>query len=509
MTSVRTKLVLAQLLITLLPVFPLYLLVKSFLEQSLEIGLNKRVESALEQATGISKTLYAAYKDETLVLAKEWAASDEIRQLLAGRQPGAATRIQALPPGGFRISLYDSNGRLLFDRAPDSADGWPEPNVTDLREVASTNEAGFLEESEDPQLIRAFAPVQAGSERRGVLLVTRQLDPDFGRAAQQIVDVHQMFKTLGWIRDDLKRSFLLAFFAVYTPFALLSIAVGYFLSRKIASPVVALAEATQQVAGGDWNVRLETRSKDEVGKLVQAFNTMVRTLKEKQDHLVALEKMAVWREIARVLAHEIKNPLTPIQLTVQQMKDKYPGDDPEYARLLAECSGIVNDEIDSLRKLVREFSEFARMPKLNLALGDLNELAREVARMYPTGALQLEIDPELPEVRFDYEQVRRALINLIENALDSIASMESGRVTIATHREGEWVVLAVADNGGGIPADLTDKIFEPYFSTKKSGVGLGLAIVKRIVEEHGGSIFVESSEGKGARFTLRFPAENS
>ena len=253
---------------------------------------------------------------------------------------------------------------------------------------------------------------------------------------------------------------------------------------------------------------MKADSKDEVGDLVHSFNTMITTLKEKQDQVVSLEKMAAWREIARILAHEIKNPLTPIQLTVQHMKDKYEGDDPEYGKLLEECSEIVTDEIESLRTLVREFSEFARMPKLSLSPGDLNELVEEVRKLYPNNNISLELERTLPELHFDHEKMRRVIINLIENGLDSINEKGVGDIQIRTSLEDKMAVIHYSDTGNGIPNEIREKIFEPYFSTKKSGMGLGLAIVKRIIEEHGGSISIESIEGKGTTFKIELPVKN-
>jgi len=212
--------------------------------------------------------------------------------------------------------------------------------------------------------------------------------------------------------------------------------------------------------------------------------------------------MAAWREIARVLAHEIKNPLTPIQLLVQQIQDAYRGDDENYRATLRESSGIINEEIDKLRRLVREFSDFARLPELQPAPAQLNALVLEVTRLYTRRVLKLELDQSLPMAAFDWEAMRRVLLNLIENALQSSPQTE---VTIQTRHAADQVEIIVADTGPGIPAENLPRIFEPYFSTKKSGMGLGLAIVKQIVTEHGGAVTVTSSVGRGTCFQLLLP----
>ncbi|MFQ5824322.1 MAG: PAS domain-containing sensor histidine kinase [bacterium] len=504
MKRIRTKLVIALLLITLLPVFPLYYLVKGLLDRSLEIGFNKNVEMALEQAAGISQDLYAKYKEETLTTAINLAASHWVKTRLK-KQIGLGSMIveKTNLVGVSKIELYDINGNLNYsgNNAPDHE--FPHFYKSTLTRLIEKTEPGFLEIGTDPSHISAFAPIYANGKRLGFLVMTKSLDDKFIRGSQQVVKVHQMFKTLDLVRDDLKWGFLLSFFMVYVPIAALSIGMGYYFSRRITSPLITLAKGTQKVAAGDWNYRMEVTSKDEVGQLVQAFNKMIGALKEKQDQVIALEKMAVWREIARILAHEIKNPLTPIQLTVQQMKDKYPGEDSEYRRLLEECTEIISDEIESLRTLVREFSEFARMPKLNLALGNLNELVEEVCKLYKDIDKPMELELSMPAINFDYEKMRRVLINLLENSFDSIKSKGEGNIFIKTYQQDKTLVLQVTDTGNGISPDLKEKIFEPYFSTKKSGVGLGLAIVKRIVEEHGGKIYLESTEGEGTTFYIK------
>jgi nitrogen fixation/metabolism regulation signal transduction histidine kinase len=510
MKRIRTKLVLSLLVITLLPVFPVYYLVRNLLERSLEIGFNKNVELALEEAAQISRELYEKYKSETLVFAEQLSTSDWVKNLMSN-QSGTVPLIgeKAKLIGKGKIDFFDNKGNLIYSgsNVPDHV--FPKLYQSTLVPLTRERDSKILKISENPGHIFAFAPILNKGNQRGFLVVTRAVDEKFTRRSMHVVKVHQMFKTLNLFQDDLTRGFLQVFFVIYAPIAVLSVAVGYYFSRRITSPLIELAKGTQKVSAGDWHYRMQVTSKDEVGQLVQAFNKMIGDLKEKQDQVIALEKMAVWREIARILAHEIKNPLTPIQLTVQQMKDKYQGDDPEYRRLLEECTEIISDEIESLRTLVREFSEFARMPKLNLAPGNLNELVEEVCKLYKDADIYLELDSSTQEINFDYEKLRRVLINLIENGLDSIKSKGAGDIQIKTNRQEKVFVLQVTDTGSGIPTDLQTKIFEPYFSTKKSGVGLGLAIVKRIVEEHGGKISMESTEGVGTTFSIQLPNPES
>ena len=503
MKNIRTKLVLSLLIIALLPVLPVYYLVKNLLVRSLEVGYNENVERALEHAAEISRELYAKYKTETLEFAIEAAGSDWAKNLMNHQNRVAAHIAQnANKLGRAKIDFFDLRANLLYTGSSDPQHLFPKLYQNNLAPLLEKNDAQILTISDDPGHIFAFAPIEIQGSRRGFLVVTRAVDETFTRGSAQVVKVHQIFKSLNLFEDDLARGFLLSFFAVYVPLAALSIGVGVYFSRKITNPLLLLVGGTKKIAAGNWDYRVPVTSKDEVGELVTAFNNMIATLKEKQEQVIALEKMAVWREIARILAHEIKNPLTPIQLTVQQMKDKYPGDDLEYRRLLEECTEIVTDEIESLRTLVREFSEFARMPKLNPAPGNLNELVQEVSKLYSNSNLKMELDFSLPEFKFDYEKLRRALINLIDNAIDSMKTRTDPLLQIQTQKQADKAILRVTDNGCGVPVDLQAKIFEPYFSTKKTGMGLGLAIVKRIVDEHGGKIALESKVGEGTTFKI-------
>jgi nitrogen fixation/metabolism regulation signal transduction histidine kinase len=337
------------------------------------------------------------------------------------------------------------------------------------------------------------------------LVGERPIDEDLGKRFKAIVEAAQMRQVLDLKEAELQQSLLLAFLVFYAPMLLIGLVTGWFLAHRITAPLAELAAGVQQLTAGKWEHRVAIRSKDEIGQLGSAFNLMVENLRRQQEQVIALEKMAAWREIARVLAHEIKNPLTPIQLMVRQMQDEYRGDDTTYRQTLEEGGRIIDEEIAQLRQLVREFSDFARMPELHPAPGQLNDLATDVARLYPQRSPRLLLDPELPPFHFDWEAMRRVLINLIENAVQASTTAEITLRTSYDSKENQ-ITVAVEDTGPGIPPENLKRIFEPYFSTKKSGIGLGLAIVKRIVEEHGGRITVTSEIGRGSSFICKFPA---
>jgi two-component system nitrogen regulation sensor histidine kinase NtrY len=226
--------------------------------------------------------------------------------------------------------------------------------------------------------------------------------------------------------------------------------------------------------------------------------------------LMKAQKVAAWGEVARKLAHEIKNPLTPIQLSAQRMRKAWLKSDPDFEKVLTECARAIVNEVEALKNLVDEFAQFARLPAARLQPTSLHEVIDQALSLYdglfPSIAIDRREAVDLPELRLDPDQMKRVLINLVDN---SIAAMdERGRIVVATEldRAQGRARLIVADDGPGIPAEDRDQLFVPHFSTKKRGSGLGLAIVSRIVQEHLGTIRVEDNQPQGARFVVELPA---
>ncbi len=225
--------------------------------------------------------------------------------------------------------------------------------------------------------------------------------------------------------------------------------------------------------------------------------------------LERLQRQAAWREVARRIAHEVKNPLTPIKLAAQRLRRRYLERLEGKAEIFDECSQIIIDQVDGLKNLVNEFSHFARLPHLTLALEDLNSLIQETLLLYleaqPRVAIEFQPNPEVPPLLLDREQIKRGLVNLLDNALASIPDTGTITLTLRGEAASEWLELEVADTGTGVSGRDKARIFEPYFSTKRGGTGLGLAIVQSIVEEHQGHIRVEDNLPQGTRFLIALP----
>jgi len=227
--------------------------------------------------------------------------------------------------------------------------------------------------------------------------------------------------------------------------------------------------------------------------------------------LLKAQRLAAWREVAQRIAHEIKNPLTPIQLSAQRLRRRLGDRNPDDRRLLEECTGTIIQEVEGLKHLVDEFSRFARMPALSPKPTELNRLLESVVALYreshPALALKTLFAPDLPTLEIDPDQIKRAALNLVDNAVEAVG--EAGEVTVQTLfiPELKRVQVAVSDNGVGIPPEDKDRLFLPYFSTKTAGTGLGLAIVHQIVTDHGGRIWAEDNAPKGSRFVMELPVD--
>jgi len=251
-------------------------------------------------------------------------------------------------------------------------------------------------------------------------------------------------------------------------------------------------------------------SSDEIGQVGSAFNLMMEDLRDAEERLVIAERIAAWQEIARRLAHEIKNPLTPIQMAMDTLRKTWRKQHPSFGEILEESTATVLEEADRLKRIVSEFSDFARMPKPDVHPADLNEIVAGALTLYQ-GATPVErrLSRPLPLLEVDKGQMTQVLLNLVENARDAIAGKDDGRILVSTRKgdAGDRVELAVEDNGPGVPPELRDRVFTPYFTTKegKGGTGLGLAIVHRIISDHGGRIVVGEAPGGGARMVVELP----
>lgn len=278
----------------------------------------------------------------------------------------------------------------------------------------------------------------------------------------------------------------------------------FLLFNMVSRPLQRLQTATEELSKGNWGIQVNESKFSPLNDLIVSFNQMSFELKSNREKLIQADKEAVWREMARVMAHEIKNPLTPIRLSLERLEHKYLSGGGKFAEVFHNTTSIIHEEIDNLQSLASEFSEFARLPESTLAPYDLNEQLDEIILPYKNEVIiHLKALNNIPQFHADRLQMKQVFVNIIQNAIQS--SGEGCSIQLSTLVVDDLVQIIISDNGDGIPAENMESIFDPYFSTREKGTGLGLAIVKRIVEQHGGTIEVKSKVGTGTTFTLSFP----
>lgn len=282
------------------------------------------------------------------------------------------------------------------------------------------------------------------------------------------------------------------------------------IKKMVVLPINQLIRATQEISLGNLDVRVEHQARDELRSLVDGFNTMVESLKSHEKELAELSQRVAWTEMARKVAHEIKNPLTPIQLSAEHILKVHSDKHPDFERILQESVSYIISEVENLRRIAGEFMTIARENGTIKTRFDLRELIKELLRPFQQTladriVFNLRLSGHDFELLGDRGKIKVALRNILINAIEAIKG--PGRVEVNLKETNEELVVEIKDNGCGIPPEMVERIFEPYFSTKEKGTGLGLAICKRILEEHNGSIRLESQPGKGTRVTITLPRQ--
>jgi two-component system, NtrC family, nitrogen regulation sensor histidine kinase NtrY len=296
---------------------------------------------------------------------------------------------------------------------------------------------------------------------------------------------------------------------------LLGLMLSFWTASRVTRPLRDLASSVREVAMGKWDTRARVSSSDEVGQLARDFNGMTEQLVEQRDRMIQAERVAAWRELARRLAHELKNPLFPLQITIENLQRSRDATPEQFDEVFRESTSTLLAELEHLKTIVGRFSDFAKMPAPQLEPVDVNQLARQVMQLFeaqlqapggPPIETKLQVASDAGEVPADPDQLRRALRNLVLNALDAMP--QGGTLTIRTARHENKVAVEVSDTGEGLTPEECDRLFTPYYTTKQHGTGLGLAIVQSVVSDHKGTITVQSEPGKGTTFRIELGTAN-
>jgi nitrogen fixation/metabolism regulation signal transduction histidine kinase len=416
---------------------------------------------------------------------------------------------------------YFANRKEEFRRRAGIIAAAPIESMASLAATEGLLQARLLDGDEEMDVWEADPTVLARSREAPPVVVavpgsaTRVLELTFGIP----LDMYENFLSLREAIDNeqqLDRVYDLIIPRFLRQYALLVLAMlavvpllGWFFAHRVTRRVARLHEAARRVGAGDLRVRIEPKGRDELAQLGRAFNGMVAELSQARSRLEYLQKVSAWQGVARRLAHEIKNPLTPIQLAVQELASKYRGDDPAYRTLLDTACEILREEITSLRRLVDDFSAFSKLPKVEPTAIDLNVLLSEIVRLQPEWQASVGFVAHATPVyaMCDRTLFRRVLANLVENATQAAQAVgKTPEILLhAEPRDGRAAIL-VDDNGPGVPEAERERIFDPYVTHREGGTGLGLAIVRKIVIDHGGDVTVVSSPQGGARFIVELPS---
>lgn len=627
-SRLKYRLVLMFGLMGVVPGLVIYAVSLQFVVRSIESWFDVRVESALEGGIALGQNaldyLVSQMGDKAGDMVLELEDASTVSAVMLNR-----LREQA---GVGSVTVIAANGQVLATAADAMSALLPDlPSVTQLRQARQTRIFHAIESQTDGRLvIRVIVPIplRTLAGEPNLLQLTQAVPESFGRHAEAVQDAYREYQQLTLGREGLNRIYTLTLTLTLLLALLTALAAAFIIARRLAAPLLILAEGTQAVAQGDYSPRQALPARDELGVLTQSFNRMTRQLEDARaaaernraavesaraylesvlanlstgvlafsaegglraanhgamqilgdelagfeditlaewprlegfrdallegfaanegdwqsqielpvkdstpltllihgsrlpkstggglvvvfddiSRLVAAQRTAAWGEVARRLAHEIKNPLTPIQLSAERLAFKLSDklDDSSREMLERGTTTIVN-QVEAMKNLVNAFRDYARLPAPQLSAIDLNALIREILNLYESFAshIRLELEGGLPLVQGDASQIRQVVHNILQNAQDALSGTEDGEVRVITRVEGERVALLFRDNGPGFPAELLAHAFEPYFTTKSRGTGLGLAMVKKIVDEHGGDVRLANRDGGGAEIRIR------
>ena len=392
------------------------------------------------------------------------------------------------------INLYDTDGYLLATSRP------------------KVFNVGLISEQMNPMAFKNLHYEQKSEfvhhEDIGELTYSSAYQPFYNKAGKQLAFINlQHFGQQREFENQIQK-FLVAIINVFILLLAISMILAIFVSNWLTSPLRILQESFSSVKFGKLNERISYDKEDEIGSLVKDYNKKLDELEFTAQQLAKSERESAWREMAKQVAHEIKNPLTPMKLSVQQLLRVYNPEDPKSEEKLKKVANSIVEQIDALTKIANEFSNFAKMPNPSEEKLDLLLIASGVKEVFThEGQTKININSKNKEVLIhaDKDQMIRVFNNLIKNAIQSIPQDREGRIEINIEQVMNQAVISISDNGVGIDQSKINKIFVPYFTTKSTGTGLGLAMVKQIIENHNGIISFETVEDKGTVFTIVLP----
>ena len=507
--TLRGRLLALFFLVSLIPSLGLTFFVTQYLARSLAALKNPETERALTQSLEVIRGGIERLASDARQHAEVMALDPDARRLLLPARSAELERYlreEARSRGLDYICLYRIRGDVgrIFGARLGPRITLPQPERESILDALV--HGGLVSGDDAPRQVSGVAAL----DNDRAILTGYQLDPEISSEIVALQRNLSMYRRLGVYTWLSQRS--LWIFAVLWSLVLgvVSFGLAYLVSKGIAKPIVALREGMAQASQGDLTHRVKPSGTSEVRFLAASFNRMVEEIQTSRRALLRAERLAAWREVARAVAHEIRNPLTPIQFALQRLRDEARREPPR-AEVVAENTEAILREVHSLQEFATAFSAVAQLPEPKFAPCDLAGLVEDAAKLYDGSSpveFRVEVERPVPLAWADAGQIQRVIVNLIKNATEVVG--DRGVVTLRVRREaaseGTRVHLEIEDNGPGMDAVTLERATHPGFTTKSSGSGLGLTLVQRIVEQHGGRFGLESSPGVGTRAWLTVPA---
>ncbi len=492
----QVKLTIIFILLVLVPAIPLTSFVSALLSRGVEMFLLPGVEDSL---SGSLEVIKLQLEERGEIFFKNYSGAQKVDQRFC--QSNNVLYCAHLTVGQSQSELTGLRG-LQTNLINDSP-----VHQLDIKNAILRGEIkSHLFEKENRVICEVYRPANNELD-----LVAFDVDPKINEIKNNVSESLRIYNSLTLFKKSVVEGQLIWGFATLFIMLLTIIAVyaAKSLSRGISGPIRTLSGGMQRVAAGDLNYSVKVKAKDEIKFLVDSFNKMSADLKTSQQKLVEAERLSAWQDLARKVSHEIKNALTPIQLSLRRLWNRI---DKENETEINDFMFTIQDELEALRRISEEFSDFARMPKVNLQKEDLNEIIRSLITFIGAEprsvSFKLNLDQNLSPMMLDRTQIRRALHNIIKNAIEASESKKGAdEIWIETSqlKDGENnIKILIKDFGTGMSPEIAERIFDPYYTTKKRGMGLGLSIVKRIIEDHNGEIKISSKLGRGTVVEILF-----
>ncbi|TGL18845.1 HAMP domain-containing protein [Leptospira yanagawae] len=520
-SSIRYRLTLAFLFVALVPSLPIFILSSNLTGRLIEGFYQVDISNALRSANHFVDSIEKENESSFLEIVNRF------RSLLEKEKPDSLSIFQL----GIKNGLFEKNDFYL---------GYVEKDKVQFEtknlykyfsnlEFTETKEKGIYF-SRYYSSDKAYLVAKFSVNQDQVLIIAERIHRGLESDVFNIINATSTYEKVSLWKEKIPFSVRITIASFSFAMFLIAILFSFLFARRISKPIINLANATKKVSLGESDIRLEKTEEGEMGILIDSFNQMVSDLKAKSDELMHTQRIAAWKEVAQRMAHEIKNPLTPIQLSAQRIQRKFQNPKKENLEsVIFDATETIIGQVRVLEHLVKEFSEFARMPVPVLINQHLNPILEEAVALFRDTTdidFELKLAENLPEVFLDKRLFLGVINNLIKNAVEAILSQDNSKEELdilAVKRKKirvmsklqkkalrKSIVIEIDDSGPGLKEEWKEKIFEPYFSTKeKHGSGIGLAIVQKTIIDHHGHISVENSKLGGCKFRIELPLELS